>query len=128
MKLQLPGSASAPRIDADWERGELRLSGDSYPENSFEYYAPMLDWLDAYLRDPPGPLRLQLYLKYLNTSSVKVLMDVLDALEDAWLAGHDVRVDWYLDPSNPRGAELAGEFREDCSFPFQLCEAPASGI
>ena len=27
------------------------MTGDSYPENSFELFAPVLDWLGAYLGD-----------------------------------------------------------------------------
>ena len=97
------------------------MQGDSYPENSFEFFGPIIDWLERFLNAPPAPLlRLELRLVYMNTSSVKAMMDIFDLLEDAHKQGGKVCVDWYYDPRNERVVNLADEFREDCSFPFQI--------
>lgn len=96
------------------------MQGDSYPENSFEFFGPVIDWVESYLKDSPNPLRLELRLVYMNTSSVKAMMDIFDLLEAAHGEGRTVRVDWYYDPRNERVLDLADEFREDCSFPFQI--------
>ena len=34
--------------------------------------------------------------------------------------GRQVSVNWYYDPRNERVVDLADEFREDCSFPFEI--------
>ena len=94
------------------------MRGDSYPENSFELFSPVLDWIEGYLRDTDRPLTLNLHLLYLNTSSVKAMMDIFDILEEAHEKGRKVAVNWYYDEQNERVAELAEEFKEDCSFPF----------
>ena len=96
------------------------MRGDSYPENTFEFFAPLTGWIRDYLKQPEKPLRLELHLLYLNTSSVKVMMDIFDMLEDAHAQGRDVSTKWYYDDDNERIAELAEEFKEDCSFPFQI--------
>jgi hypothetical protein len=119
--LSIMGSQSTPSVSADWAQGLLRMQGDSYPENSFEFFGPIIDWLERFLQNPPAPvLRLELHLVYMNTSSVKAMMDIFDLLEDAYKQGRQVRVDWYYDPRNERVVDLADEFREDCSFPFQI--------
>ena len=66
------------------------------------------------------PVQLQLRLVYMNTSSVKAMMDMFDLLEDAHKQGRHVSVNWYYDPRNERVVSLADEFKEDCSFPFQI--------
>ena len=48
------------------------------------------------------------------------MMDIFDLLEDAHGQGHAVSVNWYYDPRNERVLHLADEFREDCSFPFEI--------
>ena len=120
--LSILGSQSTPTVTGDWEQGRLIMQGDSYPENSFEFFAQIITWIEHYLKitAPSEPLCLELRLVYMNTSSVKAMMDIFDLLEDAHKQGRPVSVNWYYDPRNERVVELADEFREDCSFPFEI--------
>ncbi|SAI48515.1 Domain of uncharacterised function (DUF1987) [Bordetella ansorpii] len=118
--LNLPGTQSTPSILTDAKSGVLRMGGDSYPENSFELFGPVLEWVETYLRDSTGPLRLELELLYLNTSSIKAVMEIFDLLEAAHEQGRQVKVEWFYDMRNERVGELAEEFKEDCSFPFDV--------
>lgn len=116
----IAGSQSSPSISSDWARGVLSLEGDSYPENAHELFKQVFDWIRRYLADAGQPLRLELRLLYLNTSSIKALMDILDLLEEAHRHGKPVSVNWHYDHRNERVFELAEEFREDCTFPFEI--------
>lgn len=118
--LNLAGTQSTPSIFSDYRAGVLKMGGDSYPENSFELFGPVLDWVETYLQQINAPLRLELELLYLNTSSIKAVMEIFDLLEAAHAEGRDVRVDWYYDRRNERVGELAEEFKEDCTFPFAV--------
>ena len=118
--LNIEGTQSTPSIRTNGEAGIVTMRGDSYPENSFDMFAPVMDWIEAYLRDSGRKLVLDLHLLYLNTSSVKAMMDILDMFEDAHREGREVEVNWYYDEQNERVAELAEEFKEDCSFPFRV--------
>ncbi|GIZ52251.1 biofilm regulation phosphoprotein SiaC [Noviherbaspirillum aridicola] len=118
--IQIASTQSTPAIRTNFADGVIEMRGDSYPENSYELFTPVLDWIEAYLREPARPLRLVLHLLYLNTSSVKAMMDIFDLLEQAHREQRDVSVRWYYDEQNERVAELAEEFREDCSFPFDI--------
>ncbi|OZI20595.1 hypothetical protein CAL26_24225 [Bordetella genomosp. 9] len=119
-ELNIPASQSTPSIVTDSENGSLHLSGDSYPENSFELFGPVIQWVDEYLASTQRGLAVTLELQYLNTSSVKAVMDIFDLLEAAHDGGHQVSVTWYYDSRNERVGELAEEFKEDCSFPFTV--------
>lgn len=118
--LTIPATQSTPGVQADFERGLLQMQGDSYPENSFELFGPVLEWVEEYLRSQERPLRVELELLYLNTSSVKAMMDILDLLEEAHANGRTVTLQWSYDIRNERVAELAEEFKEDCTFPFEI--------
>lgn len=119
-ELHIQGGQSTPEIQASWEQGVLAMRGDSYPENSFEFFAGVIQWLEDYLGQDGRPLRLELRLVYMNTSSVKAMMDIFDLCEEAFGKGRDVRVNWYYDARNDRVFDLAEEFKEDCSFPFEI--------
>lgn len=118
--LSLPGTSSSPAITCSHAGGVVTLRGDSYPENSFELFNPVMVWVQQFLATETRPLLVELHLLYLNTSSVKAMMDIFDLLEGAHGKGRDVRAVWFYDPRNERVAELAGEFREDCTFPFEI--------
>jgi len=118
--LIIQATQSTPAIKADWEGGVLAMEGDSYPENTFELFGPVIAWVEKFLEVSDRGLTLELRLIYLNTSSVKVMMDIFDLLEEAAAKGRGIAVNWYYDHRNERVADLAGEFKEDCSFPFAI--------
>lgn len=122
--LNIPSTQSTPGIETDHAGGLVRMHGDSYPENSFEFFGPVIEWIETFLRDEKRPLKLELQLVYMNTSSVKAMMDIFDMLEEAHAADQNVSVAWYYDPRNERVLDLADEFREDCTFPFDIAAAP----
>jgi len=118
--IHITGTQSTPAIDGDWEHGILTMVGDSYPENSFEFFEGVIRWIEAFLADDQRPLRLDLHLVYINTSSVKAMLDIFEMLEEAHRGGRQVAVEWRYDPDNDRVFDLADEFREDCTFPFAI--------
>ena len=118
--FSIPSSQSTPEVRSDWAAGQLFMAGDSYPENSFDMFQQVFEWIEGYLSEGGKPLSLELRLLYLNTSSVKAMMDVFHLLEAAHQDGAQVQVNWYYDPQNERVAELAEEFKEDCSFTFNI--------
>lgn len=118
--LCIPATQSTPEIRTDLAAGRVFMQGDSYPENSYELFNQTIEWIEEYLASGQRPLHMELRLLYLNTSSIKVMMDIFDLFEQAHQEGREVQVIWRYDQRNERVAELAEEFREDCSFPFEI--------
>jgi len=118
--FSIDGSQSSPTIQGNWAQGILSMQGDSYPENPYELFHQVFSWIEGFLQNADRPLHLELRLLYLNTSSIKALMDIFDLLEAAHVQGKPVDVSWYYDKYNERVVELAEEFKEDCSFPFAI--------
>ena len=118
--LSIDGTQSTPEIRADWDTGSLHMKGDSYPENTFELYDQVIGWVDGFLAESGSPLRVELHLIYLNTSSIRAMIDILDLLESAHGQGRKVSLEWFYDHRNQRVAELAEEFKEDYTFPFEI--------
>ncbi len=116
--LTLPATQATPAVQADWETGFLLMVGESYPENTFEIFEDIIAWVDSYLNETDQPLRLELRLNYLNTSSIRAMIDIFDKLQAASDQGRDLSVAWLYDSRNPRSAELGEEFKEDYSFEF----------
>lgn len=124
--LQVEGSASSPAIAGNCSTGQLTIAGESYPENASGLYRPVIRWMEDFLMHGNAPLHLRLDLLYLNTSSVRAMMDLLDVLEQAHRRGQAVAVEWRYEPGNEQVIELADEFREDYTFTFDI--VPNGGV
>lgn len=124
--LTLDRTTSTPSVHFDAEKGRLVLTGESYPENSFDFFKPLLEWVTSFLSETEGSIKLEIGLTYMNTSSIKSMMDLLDLLEDAHAASREVTVTWFYDEDNDRALEMAEEFREEVTLPFFLVPTPAT--
>lgn len=118
--LSMEATQYSPSVNADWELGCLRMTGESYPENTYEFFAQVIAWTENFLRAKDSPLTLELHLSYLNTSSIRAMIDIFDLLQDASADGKSVHVRWLYDNRNPRASELGEEFKEDYTFPFDI--------
>ncbi len=123
--LDLPQTRTTPRVSFAPQTRTLTLQGESYPENSFQFFEPILAWVDGYLGERREAITIAVNMPYMNSSSTKCMLDLLDRFEDAWRHGQPVLMHWYYDPDNGRALELAEEFREEVSFPFET--VPARG-
>lgn len=125
--LSLEATQFSPSVSTDWEQGCLRMSGESYPENTYEFFAQVIAWTEKFLDNAGLPLTLELHLSYLNTSSIRAMIDIFDLLQDACADGKNVSVRWLYDNRNPRASELGEEFKEDYTFPFDIIALDLKG-
>lgn len=120
--LYIEATKSTPEISFDPDENKLILRGQSYPENAFKFYEPILNWLKQYIEKLQAEVQviIELNLPYINTSSSKCFMMLLDLLEDAYNDGKLIDLKWYYNEENESELECAEEFKEDLSFPFQI--------
>jgi len=114
--LQLEGTEDTPRIILDKNKGDMEISGRSLPEDSTEFYKPVLEWIKAYAKDPNPTTRFAFKLEYFNTSSSKLILDILYVLEDI----HDIKVEWYFHDEDEDMEEAGQEFSELVEIPFEF--------
>lgn len=117
--LAIEATNSSPRVVFDEERYVLEITGESYPENSFEFFAPVFAWLRDEL-PTLGELTVRVHVRYMNSSSTKCVLDILDILGEQAQSGLSILVKWYYDDGNDRALELAEEFKEDMTIPFEI--------
>ncbi len=114
-KINIEAADRSPKIVCDWERGEMIISGESYPENVTEFYGPILSSLEKFLRDTKNKNFICTFeLLYFNSSSAKVLMRIFDMFEEiSGSNGHNIKVLWRVDEEDDNMRELGEEFAED---------------
>lgn len=124
--MRIEATERSPEVDFDFETGELALRGESYPEDAASFFGPVVAGLRDFLerRDGP-PVRLTVELIYFNSSTAKVLMNLLQMLEAEAARGRSVRVDWRYARGDDTMQEFGEDFSEDLDHvDFRLTEVP----
>ncbi|MDP4158755.1 MAG: DUF1987 domain-containing protein [Bacillota bacterium] len=119
--LYIKESKSTPLVDFNAINDKLIIKGQSYPEDSFAFFKPLLEWLKEYLFGKVGQeVGIEITITYTNTSSSKCIMMILDLIESAYEKGVITRLKWICNEHNEYELECAEEFKEDYTFPFEI--------
>lgn len=110
-----------PKISFDINKGFFEISGRSIPENSIEFYKPVLEWLDGYISNPAKrETSFDVKLEYFNTSSSKCLVEIFRKLERLKREGVDVSIKWYYEEEDEDMQESGEDFREIIKLPISM--------
>lgn len=103
-----------PSIKLDASKGVFELIGKSYPENTFEFYKPMMEWVETYFDgNECEKTVVNLEIIYFNSSSSKLFFDFFDLLEEAHNNGKKIEINWIYDEDNESAQEAGEDFKED---------------
>jgi hypothetical protein len=86
-----------PTVDFNADLGVCELSGESYLEDTVDFYAPLLNWLREYKNEGKKPITFNFKLTYFNTSSSRCILDILYILKEYEEDGGEVTVNWFFD-------------------------------
>lgn len=102
-----------PSIKLDAESGTIEFVGKSYPENTFEFYKPVLAWVEEYFEtSAKDTTTVNMEIVYFNSSSSKLFFDFFDLLDEN-KDDHNIVINWIYDEENESAEEAGEDFIED---------------
>ena len=120
--IKIDGTPKTPTVNFDIESGLLELIGRSIPENSIEFYKPVLEGLDQYSGSPKEKTKVNIKLEYFNTSSSKCILDVLKKLEGIHKSGSEVIINWHFEEDDEDMEEAGEDYQAIIQVPFNMVE------
>ena len=112
--LFIAASPTSPEIDFRFDQHTLSIKGESYPENAAAFYGPLIARVQAYLDScTDAAITVHVSLAYFNSSSTKMLFTFFEALNNAAMAGNQVRLNWYHDEDDDTILEFGQELQDD---------------
>lgn len=112
--LTVEGTKYTPSINFDYSTGILEIRGESYPENTTEFYSPVFEWVKQYLDQlGDGTATINIKLIYFNSSSSKILLDFFDMLDEEGDNGKKIVINWFYEEDDEDNQEYGEEFQED---------------
>lgn len=121
-KIVIEGTSKTPQVEFDAENGRLLIKGRSIPENSIEFYKPLIDWIEDYAKDAGDNTEINIQLEYFNTSSSKCILDVFKRLEIIRRDGKTVGVKWHYESDDEDMLEAGEDYQAIIDLPFEMIE------
>ena len=120
--ISIEGTPKTPTVKFDSIQGIIEIKGRSNPENSREFYKPLMDLLEEYAKDPGDKTIVNIQLEHFNTSSSKCILDVFKMLEAIYQAKHEVEVNWYYEKDDEDILEAGEDYKSLIGIPFNMIE------
>ena len=90
--------------------GVIEISGSSTNSNILNFYQPILQWLEEYMKAPADLTTVNCKLIYYNTITCKVLMHIFKTLEKL-PAPQSVEIIWHYDTEDEDMREYGEDFK-----------------
>jgi hypothetical protein len=120
--LNLEGSPKTPTIEFNSGSGYLLIRGRSIPENSIEFYKPLIESLELYNNTPQSNTKVDIQLEYFNTSSSKCILDVFKKLEAINAGDSEVVINWFYEEDDEDMLEAGEDYQAIINIPFKMIE------
>jgi hypothetical protein len=106
-RIVIEGTPKTPTISFDMVSGKLEIRGRSIPENSIEFYKPLVEHLEQYAGKP---------------QSATNVLDVFKKLEAIHKGGSATIINWYYEQDDEDMLEAGEDYQAIISVPFKMIE------
>lgn len=99
-------------------QGEITIKGRSIPEDSFEFYEPVVNAFTKYILKPAKHTVVNIHLDYVNSGSKKYLANILTTLEKSYLEGNGYEITWTYDSDDEAMLDLGNDLKGIIKVPI----------
>jgi hypothetical protein len=121
-KIAIEPSTKTPTVTMDPEQGLVEIKGRSIPENSVEFYRPVMEWLDEYNNAATATTttNVNIQLEYFNTSSSKCILDIFKKLELINKKSNNIVINWFYEEDDEDMQEAGEDYQAIIKVPFKM--------
>lgn len=119
--LILKETEDTPEIIFNPEENIFKISKISVPEDAFQFYEPILNWLKEYERNPNPETVVNFDLEYVNTASSKQLIQIMLLLEKIGEKSK-VTVKWHYEAIDEDMQSLGERYNKLVKIHFEFIE------
>ena len=117
--INTPKTNQTPEIVFDIKKGEISLSGKSYPENVNETYKELIEAIKVYCSSPLKNTIINYKWLYYNTATSKIIINILLMLKKA---DTTLTVNWYCKKDFTMMIEKAEIIKEVLGIEINILE------
>jgi Domain of unknown function (DUF1987). len=122
--IEIPAVKEAPYfpiVHFDHEKGVCEISGESYMEDCYKFYIPLIEWLNEYCASNKYII-FNFRLFYFNTQSSRMLLKIFETLTEFKAKGGEPTINWYYMRSDPDMIDEIDDFQHESGLEINLIE------
>jgi hypothetical protein len=116
--MDIEGTRTTPFIHI--EPGKIEIKGRSIPEDSFEFYSPVLHAVEEYFKSGDPRTEIHFHLEYINSGSKKFITNILGNCNKHFLNGRNIQIQWFYDSDDESMQELGNDLKVMIQIPFNM--------
>ena len=124
--LEKEATRKTPKVLLNSQSGEFVISGHSYPDNAYDFYKEIYDWLDKYIEVPLSSTKLSIEVDYFNSSTYKCFLEIIRKLENIQDANHEIEITWIYDKEDEENREAGEDLKELTMLDIEIRESETS--
>ncbi len=109
-----------PSVNFNAQNGMCEIAGESFLEDTVEFYKPLIKWLEEYTTAVKKPIAFIIKLTYFNTSTSRSILDLLNVLKDYEDNGGEVVINWHYDENDIDMEEDIEDYMIDTGLDINL--------
>ena len=109
-----------PSVNFSAKTGICEVAGESFLEDTVEFYSPLIDWLETYTTEIKKPIAFIIKLTYFNTSTSRCILDLLNVLKDYEEDEGELVVNWHYDENDTDMEEDIEDYMIDTGLKINL--------
>lgn len=117
--LSIDAKEDTPMVMLDSENQVFEIIGKSLPEDVLEFYQPVFDWLEEYVKAPNDSTVFKMKIEYFNSASHKVINDILEILAEIKTAGNSIKIHWHYLEDDEDMLEAGQDFADLTGLDFE---------
>lgn len=121
-ELNIPATDDTPAVRFDVIHGIFEIIGKSMPEDVAKFYNPIIRWMESTVNIKLTQLEVHFKFKYFNTSSSKMILELLKRMQMIKKSGKNVIVYWYYHKKDEDMLEEGRNFSDMIDIPFTFVE------
>lgn len=123
-RLEIPASNNTPHIILDVDTNTFLIEGKSFPEDSKEFYRPVIEWMDEFKASNPKEIKISFNLFYLSSSSIISVKQFLMKIVDLSASGVPATIEWAYDEDDDDIKKTGEDYQKltKLSFEYKINE------
>ncbi len=110
--LHIAATDRTPEIELSADKGIFIMRGESFPEDVAAFYGQVIMAIDALASSIQGPLKVDVAMVYINSSSIKAMFRIFEGLENVRKHGHPLAITWHFQDDDDIMEELGEDFKD----------------
>jgi len=117
VNLNIKETNQSPEILFDPEKGELTISGKSYPENVHDIFKELFDAIETYKSNPQKKTTVNFHWLYYNTATSKIIVKIFTDLK---AVSTELELNWHVKKDFTMMIEKAELIKEIMDIPLEI--------